>query len=164
MAFTRYDSLRGRTVVVTGGASGIGEALVRAFATNDARVAFLDIQADVGATLAADLARAGPSPLFVPCDLTDIAALRAALARVHAALGPAAVLVNNAANDQRFDFDTITPEDFDRAIAVNLRHVFFAAQAIVPQMRELGGGSIINLSSVAWMRICSTIACAAKKT
>jgi len=152
MAFTRYDSLRGRTVVVTGGASGIGEAIVRAFATNDARVAFLDIQADVGATLAADLARSGPAPLFVPCDLTDIAALRAALEQVRAALGPAAVLVNNAANDQRFDFDTITPEDFDRTIAVNLRHVVFAAQAILPQMRALGGGSIINLSSVAWMR------------
>jgi len=152
MAFTRYDSLRGRTVVVTGGASGIGEAIVRAFATNDARVAFLDIQADVGATLAADLARSGPAPLFVPCDLTDIAALRAALEQVRAALGPAAVLVNNAANDQRFDFDTITPEDFDRTIAVNLRHVLFAAQAILPQMRALGGGSIINLSSVAWMR------------
>jgi len=152
MAFTRYESLHGRTVVVTGGASGIGEAFVRAFSANEARVAFLDIQADVGATLAADLARSGTQPLFVPCDLTDIAALRAALERVRAALGPAAVLVNNAANDHRFDFDAMTVEEFDRTIAVNLRHVFFAAQAILPQMRELGGGSIINLSSVAWMR------------
>jgi NAD(P)-dependent dehydrogenase (short-subunit alcohol dehydrogenase family) len=152
MGFTRYASLAGRTVVITGGASGIGAAFVQAFAANDARVAFLDRQADVGAALAEALARGAAKPLFVPCDLTDVAALRAALDRVHATLGPAAVLVNNAANDQRFDFEAVKPDDFDWIIAVNLRHVFFAAQAIVPQMRALGGGSIINLSSVAWMR------------
>ena len=90
--------------------------------------------------------------LFIPCDLTDIAALRAALDEVRAALGPAAVLVNNAANDQRYEFTAITPDEFDRTIAVNFRHVFFAAQAVAPQMRELGFGSIINLSSVSWMR------------
>jgi len=88
----------------------------------------------------------------VPCDLTDTAALRAALGEIRAALGPAAVLINNAANDQRYEFDQITPEQFDRTIAVNFRHVFFAAQAIVPQMRELGYGSIVNMSSVSWMR------------
>ena len=87
-----------------------------------------------------------------PATLADIAALRAALGEIRAALGPAAVLVNNAANDQRYEFDQITPEQFDRTIAVNFRHVFFAAQAIVPQMRELGYGSIVNMSSVSWMR------------
>lgn len=147
MSFTRYDSLNGRTVVITGGASGIGAAFVRAFAENGARVAFLDIQAEAGTALAAELGQ-----MFVPCDLLDIAALRAALDRAHAALGPAAVLVNNAANDQRYDFAAITPEEFDRTIAVNFRHVFFAAQAVVPQMRDLGHGSIINLSSVSWLR------------
>jgi D-xylose 1-dehydrogenase len=147
MSFTRYDSLADRTVVITGGASGIGAAFVRAFAENGARVAFLDLQEDAGAALASELGQ-----MFVPCDLTDIPALRAALERIHAALGPAAVLVNNAANDQRYDFAAITPEEFDRAIAVNFRHVFFAAQAIVPQMRELGYGSIVNMSSVSWMR------------
>jgi NAD(P)-dependent dehydrogenase (short-subunit alcohol dehydrogenase family) len=152
MAFTRYDSLKGRTVVVTGGASGIGAAFVRAFAENGARVAFLDLQRDAGATLADAVAQGAEKPLFVPCDLTDIAALRAALDTIRAALGPAAVLVNNAANDQRYDFASITPEEFDRTIAVNFRHVFFAAQAIVPQMRELGHGSIVNMSSVSWMR------------
>jgi NAD(P)-dependent dehydrogenase (short-subunit alcohol dehydrogenase family) len=81
-----------------------------------------------------------------------IAALRGALGEIRAPFGPAAVLVNNAANDQRYEFDQITPEQFDRTIAVNFRHVFFAAQAIVPQMRELGYGSIVNMSSVSWMR------------
>jgi NAD(P)-dependent dehydrogenase (short-subunit alcohol dehydrogenase family) len=147
MSFTRYDSLQGRTVIVTGGASGIGAAFVRAFAENGARVAFLDIQADAGAALSAELGQ-----LFVPCDLTDVHALRAAPATVSAAHGPAAILVNNAANDQRYEFATMSADEFDRAIAVNLRHVFFAAQAIVPQMQELGYGSIINMSSVAWMR------------
>ena len=125
---------------------------MRAFVENGARVAFLDLQRDAGAALAAELGRDADKPLFVQCDLMDIAALREALDSVRAALGPAAVLVNNAANDQRYDFTTITPEEFDRTIAVNFRHVFFAAQAIVPQMRELGFGSIINMSSVSWMR------------
>ena len=147
MSFTRYESLRDRTVVITGGASGIGAAFVRAFAENGARVAFLDLQEDAGAALAGSL-----GTMFVPCDLTDIPVLQAALAKIRSALGPAAVLVNNAANDQRYDFAAITPKEFDRTIAVNFRHVFFAAQAIVPQMRELGHGSIINMSSVSWMR------------
>jgi D-xylose 1-dehydrogenase len=147
MPFTRYESLKGRTVIITGGASGIGAAFVRAFAENGARVAFLDLQQETGAALAGELGQ-----MFVQCDLTDIAALRTALDQIRAALGPAAVLVNNAANDQRYDFAAITPEEFDRTIAVNYRHVFFAAQAIVPQMRELGYGSIINMSSVSWMR------------
>jgi D-xylose 1-dehydrogenase len=152
MSFTRYASLEGRTVVITGGASGIGAAFVRAFVENGARVAFLDLQQDAGAALAESLSGAGEKPLFVRCDLTDIAALRGALDTIRATLGPAAVLVNNAANDQRYDFATITPADFDRTVAVNFRHVFFAAQAIVPQMRELGHGSIVNMSSVSWMR------------
>jgi NAD(P)-dependent dehydrogenase (short-subunit alcohol dehydrogenase family) len=147
MSFTRYPSLKGRTVVVTGGASGIGAAFVRAFAENEAKVGFLDLQEEAGRALAAEL-----GVMFVRCDLTDVEALRRALGEVRATLGPAAVLVNNAANDQRYDFATITPAEFDRTVAVNFRHVFFAAQAVVPQMKELGFGSIINLSSVSWMR------------
>ena len=152
MSFTRYESLRDRTVVITGGASGIGAAFVRGFVENGAKVAFFDLQEDAGIALAETLGRDFDKPLFVRCDLMDIAALREALAKVRAALGPAAALVNNAANDQRFDFARITPEEFDRTVAVNFRHVFFAAQAIAPQMKELGFGSIINLSSVSWMR------------
>lgn len=152
MSFTRYASLKDRTVVVTGGASGIGAAFVRGFVENGAKVAFLDLQQDAGAALADTLGRDFAKPMFVRCDLTDIAALRDALAGVRDALGPAAVLVNNAANDQRYDFAAITPEEFDRTVAVNFRHVFFAAQAIAPQMKELGYGSIVNMSSVSWMR------------
>ena len=152
MSFTRYASLKGRSVVITGGASGIGAAFVRGFVENGAHVAFLDLQEEAGAALADSLGDGAEKPLFIQCDLTDIAALRAALDTARATLGPAAVLVNNAANDQRYDFAAITPEEFDRTVAVNFRHVFFAAQAIVPQMRELGFGSIINMSSVSWMR------------
>jgi NAD(P)-dependent dehydrogenase (short-subunit alcohol dehydrogenase family) len=147
MSFTVYPSLAGRTVVITGGASGIGASFTRAFAENKARVAFLDIQDEAGTALATEL-----GAMFVRCDLTDIAAVRAALDEIKAALGPAAALVNSAANDQRYDFAAMTPEDFDRCVAVNFRHIFFVAQAIVPQMKELGFGSIVNMSSVSWMR------------
>jgi len=153
MTSTIYSSLAGRVVLITGGAGGIGAAFVRAFAAQKARVAFLDVDADAGAALVREVSdTCGAAPLFVPCDLLDIAALRGAIADVHAALGNAAVLVNNAANDQRQVLTEVTPEEFDWAIGVNLKHVFFAAQAVVPQMQAGGGGSIINMSSIAWMR------------
>jgi len=153
MTHTSYAGLADRTVLITGGASGIGAAFVRAFAAQGARVAFLDIDADAGEALVRELAGAsGSAPLFVSCDLLDIDALRAAITKVHAALGDAAVLVNNAANDQRHVLSEVTSEQFDWTIGVNLKHVFFAAQAVVPQMRARGGGSIINMSSVAWIR------------
>ena len=153
MTHTSYAGLADRAVLITGGASGIGAAFVRAFAGQGARVAFLDIDADAGEALAREVAGAsGRAPLFVPCDLLDIDALRAAVTKVHGALGDAAVLVNNAANDQRHALSEVTPEEFDWTIGVNLKHVFFAAQAVVPQMRARGGGSIINMSSVAWIR------------
>ncbi|MCP1765670.1 SDR family NAD(P)-dependent oxidoreductase [Bradyrhizobium japonicum] len=153
MTRTIYPSLAGRVVLITGGASGIGATFVRAFATQGARVAFLDIDASAGEALVRDIAAtSGSAPLFVPCDLLDIDALRAAMARVHGSLGDAAVLVNNAANDQRQVLAEVTPAEFDWTIAVNLKHVFFAAQAVVPQMQARGGGSIINMSSVAWIR------------
>ncbi len=152
MTLTRYPCLSGRVVIVTGGASGIGAAFVRGFAANGARVAILDVQAEAAAALAAEIAGAGhPAPLFRGCDVTDIAGLQAALADVHAELGPASVLVNNAANDRRQRFEEVTEPEFDWSMAVNFRHVYFASQAVVPQMRELGGGSIVNMSSVAWM-------------
>jgi NAD(P)-dependent dehydrogenase (short-subunit alcohol dehydrogenase family) len=153
MTYTSYAGLADRVVLITGGASGIGAAFVRAFAAQRARVAFLDVDADAGAALVRDVTSdCGSAPLFVPCDLLDIDALRAAMAQVHASLGDAAVLVNNAANDQRHVLSEVTPEEFDWVIGVNLKHVFFAAQAVVPQMQARGGGSIINMSSVAWMR------------
>ncbi len=152
MSFTQYTSLADRVVVITGGASGIGETFVRAFAENSARVAFLDLQEAAGAALAASLRESvRHAPLFVACDLTDVAALRAALERIRGELGPAAVLVNNAANDLRQTLADVTPDQFDWMMAVNLRHVYFACQAVVPQMIERGQGSIINMSSLAWM-------------
>lgn len=141
-----YPSLEGRAVLVTGGASGIGRAIARGFARNKARVAVLDIDAMAGEALAAELGH-----LFLPCDLTDIPALRAAVRRAESRLGPIRVLVNNAANDQRHGIEELSPEDWDASQDVNLRHHFFAAQAVLPGMRAAGGGAIVNLSSVAWM-------------
>jgi NAD(P)-dependent dehydrogenase (short-subunit alcohol dehydrogenase family) len=136
---------------VTGGGSGIGAALVEAFAANDARVAFVDILDEPSEALAAKLGSAKYRPRFLHCDLTDIDALRAAVAKVRAELGPVAVLINNAANDDRHAVDEVTPEYWDKTLNVNLRHQFFAAQAVRPHMRELGSGTIVNFSSIAWM-------------
>jgi NAD(P)-dependent dehydrogenase (short-subunit alcohol dehydrogenase family) len=153
MTKTSYASLADRVVLITGGASGIGAAFVRAFAAQGARVAFLDIDAQAGEALAQEIkGTSGAAPLFVPCDLLDIDALRAAMAEVQGSLGDAAVLVNNAANDHRQVLAEVTPAEFDWMIGVNFKHVFFAAQAIVPQMQARGGGSIITMSSIAWMR------------
>ena len=153
MTETRYPGLAGQVVLITGGASGIGAAFVRAFAAQKARVAFLDIDADAGEALVREATGAGgAAPLFVPCDLLDIDGLREAMARVRGTLGDAAVLVNNAANDHRQVLSDVTPAEFDWMIGVNFKHVFFAAQSVVPQMQARGGGSIINMSSVAWMR------------
>ncbi|RXH26727.1 3-oxoacyl-ACP reductase [Bradyrhizobium nanningense] len=153
MTKTSYAGLADHVVLITGGASGIGAAFVRAFAAQRAHVAFLDIDEAAGGALVAEVASAcGTAPLFVPCDLLDIDALRAAMAEVQRSLGNAAVLVNNAANDQRQVLAEVTPAEFDWMIGVNFKHVFFAAQAVVPQMQARGGGSIINMSSIAWMR------------
>ena len=153
MTQTSYAGLADRVVLITGGASGIGAAFVRAFAGQGARVAFLDIDAEAGEALVREVkGTSGAAPLFVQCDLLEIDALRAAIAQVHGSLGDAAVLVNNAANDHRQVLAEVTPAEFDWMIGVNLKHVFFAAQTIVPQMQARGGGSIINMSSVAWMR------------
>lgn len=147
----QFPDLAGRSVVVTGGATGIGAGLVRALHGSGAAVAFLDIQEDAGAALAAHLGGDRPA-LFLPCDLLDIEALRRALDRTAEAHGPVSVLVNNAAVDRRNPFDALQPSDFDWMMHVNLRHVVFACQHVLPGMRARGGGSIINVSSGAWVR------------
>ncbi len=150
--FAQYPSLKDRVVFVTGGASGIGESLVEQFGAQGSRVAFVDIDGAAGAAVAKRIAEAGaPAPLFVECDLRDIEALRDAIARPHDTLGPIRVLVNNATNDTRHPVEEVTVEYWDDRIAVNLRHQFFAAQAVFPQMKAAGGGSIINFGSVSWM-------------
>ncbi len=152
-SFARYPSLAGRVVIISGGASGIGEGFVRAFAANGARVAFLDLQEQTGAALADAVAATGAEkPLFIQCNLLDIPALKAALGEIRAKLGAAAVLINNAADDRRANFEEVTPDEFERMMGVNLRHVFFASQQVIPQMRELGFGSIVNLTSSTWVR------------
>ncbi len=158
MNFAQYPSLSGRVVFVTGGASGIGAAMVRAFAGNGASVAFVDIQKEAGEALADELGEASRKPVFLPVDLNDIDALRASMEETRQRLGPVGVLVNNAANDERHDIDAVTPDYWDRAMNVNLRHQFFAAQAVRPHMRELGHGSIINFSSIVWMSGGETLA------
>ncbi|MEA3119559.1 MAG: D-xylose 1-dehydrogenase [Paraburkholderia sp.] len=149
--YARYPSLIDRTVFITGGATGIGASFVEHFAQQGARVAFCDIDASSGVALADALGDARTKPLFLACDITDIEALRDALADAKGAFGPIAVLVNNAANDQRHSIAEVTPESFDVGIAVNLRHQFFAAQAVADDMKVRGGGSIINLGSISWM-------------
>lgn len=146
-----YASLQDRAVIVTGGASGIGAEIVAAFTRQGAKVGFIDIDRDSATALIESLSGARHAPHFVACDLTDIAALRATIADLTAALGPIGALVNNAANDQRMKVDDVTPEEWDRSFDINLRHQFFAAQAVRASMRARGGGSIVNLSSIAWM-------------
>jgi NAD(P)-dependent dehydrogenase (short-subunit alcohol dehydrogenase family) len=139
-------------VLITGGATGIGASLVEHFVRQDARVAFLDVDSAAGGALAASLSAASSQPpLFVRCDLCDIRALQGAIADVRERLGAVRVLVNNAADDRRHAIDDVTPSAWDAGIAVNLRHAFFAAQAVKDDMRAAGGGSIINLGSISWM-------------
>jgi len=150
--YAHYPSLADRVVIVTGGASGIGASIVEHFVDQRAKVAFLDVDRSAGEALASTLAgRTAHGPLFIACDLCDVAALQAAVARARAHFGPINVLVNNAANDQRHEMETVTVESWDAGIAVNLRHLFFASQAVAADMRALGGGSIVNLGSVSWM-------------
>jgi NAD(P)-dependent dehydrogenase (short-subunit alcohol dehydrogenase family) len=150
--FARYPSLNGKVVLITGGGTGIGASLVEHFAHQGAKVSFLDVAEEASKELAARIAKsAGHAPLFLPCDLTDIPALQAAIQKAEAALGPIDVLVNNAANDERHTWEEVTPEYWDRMIDVNLRHQFFAIQAVAPGMKARGSGSIINLSSISWI-------------
>ena len=150
LSFARYPSLENAVVFVTGGASGIGEYMVRAFAEQGARVGFVDIATEPGRALAEELSGGGAKLHFEPCDLRDIDALRAAFANMKRALGPAGVLVNNAARDDRHGWQEVTPEYWDERIATNLRHMFFAIQTVAPDMIAAGKGSIINFGSNSW--------------
>ena len=145
----RYPSLQDRPVLITGGGTGIGAAFVQAFAQQGARVQFLDIDDEASQALAASLQGQRHAPRYTHCDLTDLTALQAVLAQVQAD-GAVQVLINNAANDVRHDIAGVTAEFWQRNIEVNLRHLFFCAQAVVPGMRAAGGGAIVNLGSISW--------------
>jgi NAD(P)-dependent dehydrogenase (short-subunit alcohol dehydrogenase family) len=155
--FAHYPSLTGMPVVISGGASGIGESLVRNFAAQGARVGFVDIALDAGEKLAAELVGQGQEVLFTPCDVTETEIYQAAIAGFAAAHGDALALVNNAAHDQRHDWTDVTPAYWDDRMAVNLKHAFFAIQAVAPGMVRAGRGSIINTGSISWMIMSSRI-------
>jgi len=150
--YAQYPSLKGRRVLITGGATGIGESFVTRFAEQGAQVAFLDIQDEAAAKLSAQIAAEGhPVPIYRHCDLTDLDAVRNAVARSIDELGGLDILINNAGNDQRHTIEQVTPELWDRLMAVNLRHQFFITQAAIPALKQSGTGSIINMSSIAWI-------------
>ena len=147
-----YTSLKDKFVVVTGGASGIGEAIVEAFAQQQARVTFLDIQDKPAEILIQRLQRAGCAAVkYFHCDLTDIGALQRVMGSILQSCPAVDILVNNAGNDTRHTIEEVTPEYWDRCMQANLKHQFFMAQAVLPGMRQARRGAIINMSSIAWM-------------
>ena len=153
MSTTQYSSLRDRVVFISGGSSGIGAELVRAFAAQGARVAFCGTKTDGGQGLNDEVVAAGHiRPWYTACDVRDVVAYKAVLARVGQELGPVRVLVNNAGRDDRHAMEDVTPEFWDDRMALNLKHYFFAIQAVAPGMTAAGGGSVINMGSVSWMR------------
>lgn len=150
MSTATFHDLDGASVFITGGGSGIGAALTEGFLRQGARVAFVD-RLDASDFAGRMEAETGNRPLFVQCDITDIPALRAAMERSASANGPVRVLVNNAANDQRHTTDAVDEAFWDWMMAINLKAHFFACQAVIPGMKTLGGGSIINFSSISYM-------------
>jgi NAD(P)-dependent dehydrogenase (short-subunit alcohol dehydrogenase family) len=146
-----YPSLKGKTVVITGGGSGIGESLTRHFAKQGCKVGFLDIADNPSRALESALNDEGHTVQYYPCDITDTSALQTTIADIRSKFGPVGVLINNAAHDQRHAFEDITPEYWDERFAINIKHQFFAAQAVMEDMKALGGGSIINMGSTSWM-------------
>jgi NAD(P)-dependent dehydrogenase (short-subunit alcohol dehydrogenase family) len=153
MDYTRYASLKDRVVFISGGSSGIGAELVRAFAAQGAKVALCGTKPDGGKPLIDEVVRAGhAAPWYGACDVRDVAAYQALLARVAAEVGPVRVLVNNAGRDDRHAMEEVTSEFWDDRLALNLKHYFFAIQAVAPGMEKAGGGSVINMGSVSWMR------------
>ena len=155
MTTATYPSLTNKTVVITGGGSGIGAEIVRGFVRQKARVFFLDIAERESRALVEQLDGA---PTFVRCDLTSISELQAVFASIESQAGPVATLVNNAANDDRHRMEDVSEAYWNERIAVNLRHYFFAAQAVVPGMRRAKGGAIVNLGSVSWHLALSDLA------
>ncbi len=159
-ALASYPSLRGQRVFITGGGTGIGAAVVTAFCQQGARVAFVDVAKAESAALASSLSDAGhPAPWWRVCDVRDVAALQRTIGEAAAELGDFATLVNNVARDDRHTIESVTPEYWDERMAVNQRPAFFAVQAVVPGMRRLGGGSIINFGSTGWQTKGSAYPC-----
>lgn len=160
LALARFPSLQGKRVFITGGGTGIGAAMVEAFAEQGAQLAFVDMAEADSRALAEKIADSGqPKPWWRACDVRDIAALQDTMAQAIAELGDFSALVNNVARDDRHTLESVTPEYWDERMAVNQRPAFFAIQSIVPGMKRLGGGSIINLGSTGWQSKSSGYPC-----
>ena len=145
----QYPSLKDRTVLITGGAAGIGASLTSAFIAQGAKVGFLDYDRGAAEALMAEIN--SPNLYFEYCDIRDIDVLRASIKGVSAALGPITILINNAARDDRHSIESVTPEYWDERISTNIKHQFFAAQAVMDEMAEAGGGAIVNMGSTSWI-------------
>ncbi len=153
MSFAVYPSLKDRHVFISGGSSGIGAELVRAFAAQGARVAFCGTRPDGGRELISEVTAAGhPAPHYAACDVRDVAAYQALLHDVIGRFGALHVLVNNAGRDDRHRMEDVTSEFWDERLTLNLKHYFFAIQAVAPAMAQAGGGSIVNMGSTSWLR------------
>ncbi len=144
-SFASFPSLKDRSVFISGGGSGIGASIVEHFAAQGSKVGFVDIDEPASKTLAGKT-----GALFLKCDIRDVKAYQAAIGEVAARHGPITVLINNAARDDRHELEDVTPEFWDERIAVNLRHAFFAIQAVAPGMKKAGGGAIVNFSSISY--------------
>jgi len=144
-SFASYPSLKDRSVFISGGGSGIGASIVEQFAAQGSKVGFVDIDEPASKTLAEKT-----GALFIKCDIRDVKAYQAVIGEVAAKHGPITALINNAARDDRHELEDVTPEFWDERIAVNLRHAFFAIQAVAPGMKRAGGGAIVNFSSVSY--------------
>lgn len=148
----QYSDLKGKAVLISGGAGGIGEAVVTQFCQQGATVGFIDIDKAAGASLIERIRDQGlPAPYFAQCDLRNIDALKQCITQLRQHCGEFDILVNNAGHDEAHQFTDVTPDYFDDRVAVNLRHQYFLAQHVYPMMKNKGAGSIINLGSISWM-------------
>ena len=146
-----YPSLKDKIVLITGGASGIGESIVENFLQQGSKVVFIDKEKELGIKLESNLNKYPVKPIFKLCDLINIDDLESTIKQIELEIGPISILVNNAANDDRHDLDSVTPEYWDNRMNINLRHYFFATKFAYKQMKEIGKGSVVNIGSFSWM-------------
>ena len=148
-----YPSLENKVVIVTGGASGIGESIVEQFVIQKSKVAFIDIEEKLAKNLIERINKKyNTKPLFIKCDLKNISELKDSIQQVKQDLGPISILINNAANDERHNIDDVTSEYWDDRMNINLKHYFFAIQSVYKDMKKLGKGTIVNIGSFSWMK------------
>ena len=148
-----YPSLENKVVIVTGGASGIGESIVEQFVIQKSKVAFIDIEEKLAKNLIERINKKyNTKPLFIKCDLKNISELKVSIQQVRQDLGPISILINNAANDERHNIDDVTPEYWDDRMSINLKHYFFAIQSVYKDMKKLGKGTVVNIGSFSWMK------------